>query len=75
VNPITLKTTIIDYGLAVYADEEDFIYYSCGTPGYIPPETISNQRQITTKSDIFSVGVIFYVLLTGKFLFNAKDAK
>ena len=45
INPLSLKTNIIDYGLAVYADDEDYIYYHCGTPGFISPETIRNQKK------------------------------
>jgi len=35
-----------------------------GTPLYIAPEVIN--RQVTTASDIWSIGVIMYVCLTGK---------
>lgn len=72
----SLKTKIIDYGLAVYAEEEDYITYNCGTPGYLSPQVVNNNRdKMSTKSDVFSAGVVFYVLLTGKYLFNAKDPK
>jgi len=62
--------------LAIHGDDEDYIFYHCGTPGYISPETINSKKnnKITTKSDIFSAGVILYILLTGHFLFESKCA-
>jgi serine/threonine protein kinase len=62
--------------LAIYCDDEDYIFYNCGTPGYISPETINSKKnKVTPKSDIFSAGVILYILLKGHFLFESKNAK
>jgi len=36
----------------------------CGTPGYIAPELLS-KTYYGTKADIFSIGSVFYSLLTG----------
>ena len=33
-----LNPVIADFGLAADADSEDYIFYSCGTPGYVAPE-------------------------------------
>ena len=75
IDHLTLETKIIDYGLAVYASE-DYIFYNCGTPGYISPETFESKiNGVTTKSDIFSAGVILHVLLTGQFLFAGQNLK
>jgi len=70
----TLDPVIVDFGLAVYADDDDYVYYQCGTPGYLSPETLKLQRnmKLTPKSDIFSVGVILHVLLLGRYLFDGK---
>ena len=43
---------------------------TCGSPGYIAPEILmqnqeKNDFKIETTSDIFSLGIIFYILLTG----------
>ena len=66
-----LEPVIVDFGLSVYQDDEDYIYYQCGTPGYLSPEVLALKKgeRISTKSDIFSTGVVFHVLLTGKYLF------
>jgi serine/threonine protein kinase len=44
----------------------------CGTPGFIAPEIFLDQKY-NEKCDIFSAGVIFYILINGKCLFEAKD--
>jgi len=70
---------IVDFGLATYADCEDYLFKRCGTPGFVAPEIISanakDNVKFTPKCDIFSAGVIFYILLTGTTPFKGKDFK
>ena len=61
------ETDIIlaDFGLSEEQGEEnDLIFKRCGTPGYVAPE-ILNSDPYNTKADIFSAGIIFYIILTG----------
>ena len=55
---------LIDFGLSKIITEEKHLGRSCGTPGYIAPEVITD-KIYDEKCDIFSVGVIFYMILTG----------
>ncbi|XP_036144946.1 uncharacterized protein LOC105834071 [Monomorium pharaonis] len=55
---------LIDFGLAQILKSDTPIRVLFGTPEFIPPEII-NYEPIGTKSDMWSVGVICYVLLTG----------
>lgn len=33
-----LEPVIADFGLSACVDAEDYLYYRCGTPGYVAPE-------------------------------------
>ena len=55
---------IIDFGLSNYGPAgEDHMHTRVGTPYYIAPEVL--KRDYTLKCDIWSVGVIAYILLCG----------
>jgi serine/threonine protein kinase len=61
---------IADFGFACKMTPEDMSMY-CGTPGYFAPEVIHKQPY-GASADVFSVGVILYILLTGKAPFYEK---
>ena len=68
---------VIDFGFATKYNIDEYIYKKCGTPGFIAPEIINAlngiQTQFSPKCDIFSMGVIFYSLLTGNHVFEAES--
>ena len=43
-----------------------------GTPWFTPPEAIQGSVEIDPRSDIYSVGVLGYYLLTGQYIFDAE---
>jgi serine/threonine protein kinase len=52
------------------------MFKRCGTPGYVAPEILryrDGDAFYSEKCDIFSVGVIFFILLTGHKLFRGDD--
>ncbi len=44
-----------------------------GTPGYMSPEQIKNSKGVDARADLWSVGIIFYELLTGTSPFPADN--
>ena len=69
-----MEPVLADFGLATHADSNDYIFYRCGTPGYVSPEvtTLEKGKKISPVCDVFSMGVIFHILLTAKPLFSGK---
>jgi len=59
------KPKIVDFGLARPMGEEQTEGVVFGTPGYTAPEVLSNPFAVDHRSDIFSMGVMLYELLTG----------
>jgi serine/threonine protein kinase len=68
---------LVDFGLASRCDVDNYLFRRCGTPGFIAPEVINSKKDDTTmfstKCDIFSAGVIFYFMLTGKIPYEGKN--
>lgn len=69
---------LADFGLATKLTDISILFKRCGTPGFVAPEVLKykeGEEMYTTKCDIFSAGVILYILITGKQPFEGKDFK
>ena len=65
-----------DFGIAKTADEiKDSIPQKVitGKYPYMSPEQIKGQQDIDHRTDIFSIGVLFYEMLTGKQLYQGTN--
>ena len=71
----TCECVIADFGLSEFTNSEEYLFVRCGTPGYVAPEVI-NIRDMKTKykpiCDMFSLGLIFHLLVFGKSVFKGK---
>lgn len=58
-NSFDLK--LADFGLSEFQNKKENLFTRCGTPGYVAPEVLEDKKY-NTKCDIFSAGVILYIL-------------
>ncbi len=63
------QVRVTDFGIAATVDEAGR-GAPTGTPAYMAPELFSGQKA-TTRSDIYSLGVVLYEIFTGKPMFEA----
>lgn len=63
-NTKTAELRLIDFGCSAMDEEKGKEHVTfAGTPFYISPEMF--QKKYTTKTDVFSVGAVMYVLVAG----------
>lgn len=67
---------VSDFGLSALSEskrEDGLLHTTCGTPAYVAPEVISKKGYDGSKSDIWSCGVILFVLLAGHLPFYDRN--
>ncbi len=65
------QVVITDFGLAGIADQIHGAEVRSGTPAYMAPEQLAG-KEVSTRSDIFSLGLVLYEVFTGKRAFSEK---
>jgi len=63
---------IVDFGIAGVALNTNTDKLNIGTIRYMAPETFNEYGKIGTNIDIWALGVILYVLVTGIMPFNGS---
>ena len=70
------KVTLIDFGIAANAGSRRLTFakltQAMGTPDYISPEQVKGKRG-DARSDVYSLGIMFYEMLTGKVPFTGPN--
>ncbi len=68
---------VVDFGLAKRLDDSARVHTQTGavlgTPSYMSPEQASGSGHVGPGSDLFSLGVIVYQLLTGRLPFDGAS--
>ncbi len=66
------QVLLTDFGLAGLAAEFSGAEIRNGTPAYMAPEQIEG-KEVTVRSDIYSLGLVLYEIFTGKRPFEANS--
>ncbi|BAT15582.1 cBL-interacting protein kinase 14 [Oryza sativa Japonica Group] len=67
---------VSDFGLSALSEskrQDGLLHTTCGTPAYVAPEVISKIGYDGAKSDIWSCGVILFVLVAGYLPFQGPN--
>ncbi|BFG40289.1 hypothetical protein CerSpe_265640 [Prunus speciosa] len=62
------KLKVTDFGLSAFSEhlkQDGLLHTTCGTPAYVAPEVIGKKGYDGAKADLWSCGVVLYVLLAG----------
>ena len=70
-----LNVKIADFGLSNEIKDGDFLKTSCGSPNYAAPEVIRGGLYTGPEIDVWSCGVILYVMLCGRLPFEDDDVQ
>jgi serine/threonine protein kinase len=68
------QVVITDFGLAGIAGQIQGLEVRSGTPAYMAPEQLAG-REVTTRSDIYALGLVLYEIFTGKRPFAESSDK
>ncbi len=73
---------VIDFGVAkaiAHADADATVFTQTGaivgTPEYMSPEQAGGEPDIDTRTDVYSLGVLLYELLTGLLPFDSRELR
>lgn len=68
-----LELKLADFGFAKKVKVHNGLRTLCGTPGYLAPEILERWPAYDTKCDLWSVGVILFLMLGGYLPFEDDD--
>lgn len=69
-DPSKMTVKLIDFGMAALQTDGRMLSTPCGSPHYAAPEVVSSKPYDGKQADVWSCGVILYVMLTGTTPYN-----
>jgi serine/threonine protein kinase len=69
------KTKIIDFGFSIIIPSDKKLSIFCGTPSYMAPEIVAKKDYFGPPVDIWSAGIVLYVMMVGHFPFKGNENK
>ena len=69
------RIKLIDVGFSIRCKEDAKLQVFCGTSSYMAPEIVTKKEYSGFKADIWALGVVLYVMLTGRFPFTGKNER
>jgi hypothetical protein len=67
------RARVVDFGLADLTGQRREASMIAGTPGYMAPEQ-QEGREVTTRTDVYALGLVLYEMFTGKRALTADGA-
>ena len=67
------RIKISDFGLSRFLDKNGLVKTPCGSPCYASPECISGKPYDGKTTDVWSIGVILYAMLTGQLPWTKRN--
>ncbi|KAK8961687.1 CBL-interacting protein kinase 23 [Platanthera guangdongensis] len=67
---------VSDFGLSALPQqvrEDGLLHTTCGTPNYVAPEVINNRGYDGAKADLWSCGVILFIIMSGYLPFEDSN--
>ena len=69
------EVKLTDFGVAATMEQDENLTrtgMTLGTPAFMSPEQISNPSKVDQRADIYSIGVLLYVMVTGQKPFESS---
>ena len=70
-----LNVKLIDFGFSTFSGSDKLLKIYCGTPSYMSPEIVTKVPYNGLKADLWSLGILLFVLLGGYYPFKAAADK